>query len=55
MPSQARRERIRVYQKKVELRKLVQARVITTAELELLLAAYATQRLHRQKSRYDWE
>lgn len=47
MPSQARRERIRMYQKKIELRKLVKELVITAAEAEEMLRMYVEQRLNK--------
>lgn len=53
MPSQARRERIRLYQKKIELRKLVAARVITAEEAAQMLWLYASQRISNKD--FEWD
>ena len=53
MPTPARRERIRVYQRKIDLRKLVAARVMTAEEATQMLWLYVSQRLSNKD--FEWD
>jgi len=45
MPSERRRQRDRVYQKKRALVRMVQKRIITQHEAQMLLALYRVERI----------